>query len=225
MPGVDFDSTFIGISASSISSTIWVIGGKHLSMVLEVTPGVGVEATVATMVLCTAVNKLLLREVEERFGSSPVRVFGTSSGTESPAGTTSSLVLDIVDTTLGSPVNNGIVLAIIKHSLLGNIGCWFNIHFLRNTTQPFLGLINGHGGEHVVCNPVGVLLVVHDVYFIVFLLEDFESELVLSSSSEGETLSFHMGSELLVHLSWSFLLLEETLDTEDRGSLGKVHHI
>jgi len=46
-----------------------------------------VEATVATVIVCAAVNELLLREVLEGSGSSPVRVLGTSGGTESPAGT------------------------------------------------------------------------------------------------------------------------------------------
>ena len=52
---------------------------------LEVGPGVGVESTVASVVIWTAVNELLLGEVEEGSRRSPVSVLSTSSGTESPA--------------------------------------------------------------------------------------------------------------------------------------------
>lgn len=72
---------------------------------------------------------------------------------------------------------------------------------------------------------VGVLLVVLDLDFVVNLLEDVESELEFISGSVGETLSFHMGSEFLVHVSWSLVVVEETLETEDGGGFGKMHHL
>jgi len=86
-PIADFDFAGVFISARCLSSSVWVLGTLHLTVLFEVAPGVGVEATVATVVSCAAVNELLLREFLEASGSSPVRVLGTSGGTESPAGT------------------------------------------------------------------------------------------------------------------------------------------
>lgn len=180
----------------------------------EVVPGRGVPSTVATV--WNAVDKLLLRKVEELLVLSPVGILGTSGGTESPAGTTSTLVLDGTNTALLSPV-----LATV--SALFEPG-WLGIDILWDTTEVLGGLLVSHGGEHVVTEHERVLLSVDGVDLGILLHENLESELVLLLGSVGETLKFHVFSELLVKLLGSFWL-EEALESENGGGFGEVHHL
>merc|ERR1719213_1578335 len=140
---------------------------------------------------------------------SPVGILGTSGGTESPAGTTSTLVLDGTNTALRSPVLSGTVLALIEQG-------WLSIAHLWDTTEVLGGLHVSHGGEHVVTELERVLLSVDGVDLSILLHENLESEVVLLLGSVGETLNLHVFSELLVKLMGA-LWLEESLESENGG--------
>lgn len=166
-------------------------------------------STVATVRLGVARNELLLRKVEEFSSSLPVSGLGTSSGTEGPAGTASTLVFDSVDSTLSSPVDSpqhGLV-SLELDDFGGVVLNWGEAHVS-------LSLLLSHGGEHTVAESVVVLGVVPVGDVVILGLEDLESELVLFSGSVGETLSLHMGSELLVKLGLSLRLLEHVLGVD-----------
>jgi len=143
-------------------------------------------------------------------------MLSTSGGRESPAGTTSTLVLNGVH--LISPVSGHAILALIENGFLhGEVFWWFS-------TQPHLVLGLGHSREHVVLEFERVLVFVPVVDLNILLLVEFKSEIVLFSGSVGKTIRFHMRSELLLELSGS-LWLEEVLETENGRGFSKLHHL
>lgn len=89
------------------------------------------ESTVTSEAVGITINKLLLRKVKKFLRSSKVSVLSTSGGTESPARSTSALVLDRVDTTVFSPVDSGIVFAFFKEG-------WLHLFGLRDGAEPSL---------------------------------------------------------------------------------------
>jgi hypothetical protein len=111
-------------SASTLSSSVWVLALGHLSVLSQVLPGIEVPSTIASMGSFVAVNKLLLREVQQFSGSSVVSMLGTSSGSERPAGTTSTLVFDGIHLT--SPVFAHTILALIENSWLHGVILWWH---------------------------------------------------------------------------------------------------
>lgn len=119
----------------------------------------------ATMRSSIAVNELLLREAKECSSGSPVGMLSTSGGTESPARSTATLVLNGIDSTLCSPVYWSIAWVFLKD-------CWLSCVIDWVETQHLSGLCLGHGGEHVVSESVTVLLVIDGVDLHVHGLEN-----------------------------------------------------
>lgn len=124
-------------SASTLSGSVWVLARGHLSVRSQVLPGVEVPSTIASVGSCVAVNKLLLGEVQQLSGSSVVSMLGTSSGSERPAGSTSTLVLDGVH--LVSVVSTHTIIALVKNGFLHVELLWWH------GTQPHLVLSLSHG--------------------------------------------------------------------------------
>jgi hypothetical protein len=93
------------ISAGTINARVGVAFLRHGAMVLVVAESLTLPATVATAADFITVDELLLREGEEITGRNLHGTFEGTSGGESPAGTTLTLILDGVDGTLGDPVD------------------------------------------------------------------------------------------------------------------------
>ena len=131
----------------------------------------------------------MLRKAQELASGSEVSVFHSSGGGESPAGTAVSLVLDGVDTTLGSPVpstisRGGEVLDVL---LRGGT---------TSVTEESLQLSLGPGGEHVVTDGESVLGVSIDALKGQILLnKELESVFVLLFGSVRDTVVLEMSVE------------------------------
>jgi len=140
-----------------------------------------------------------------------VSKLGDGGSSESPARSTLGLVLNGVNSTLGSPVDGLGEVAVIEVS-------WFGVGVIDLGTKHLLGLLLSHGGEHVVSESEGVLIVVPEVDLVVLLLEDRESVHVLLLGTVAEAVSGDMGLESLVELMSVLSLLMET-EAEHGGSL------
>lgn len=93
--------------ASAISTSVWIVGLGLDHGSLCVGESLIHKTTIATLVALFggAINELLLREGVELFVLEEVSTLHGSSGGESPAGATLTLVLDWGDGTLSSPVD------------------------------------------------------------------------------------------------------------------------
>jgi len=148
---------------------------------LTIGEGPDFETTIATTGLSVAINELRLREFLEFTRGKEVSTFNSSNGGESPAGTALSLVLNWVDSSLLSPVDLSggdlVDLLLFESVVLG----W-------KSTGVLLGLVVGHGGEHVVSNGECVLWIGVDlIVSSVSLGEEIHSEGVLFLGSVGDT--------------------------------------
>ena len=209
-----------GIARRSITLSSGVsirVGGLSVLRVgLEVLESLVLPASIATEAGLVAGDELLLRKAQEIAGGSEVSVLDGSSGRESPARTTVSLVLDGVDTTLGSPVpstvgRGGEVLDV----LLGGL--------TTGVTEELLELSLGPGGEHVVADGEGVLGVG------VELSEGFvlggkksKSVFVLLLGGIGDTVLVDVGGE--GRFEGTEIFTDLVLDAEDGSSVAKEVH-
>lgn len=151
------DSGILGIIKSAVHKT------THAT---EVTVGLG------------AVNKLLFRKRDKITGSNLVGSFEGSSGGERPAGTTSSLVLNISDSSSFNPVNGHV--AIVREKVLNARG---NV-VLSVVTLHKIEFVAGHGSEFVKSHGESIFIGMLDVVvedLSVVLLEYVKSEEVLVS--------------------------------------------
>jgi len=127
------------------------------------------------------------------------------------------LVLDGVDGTLSSPVLGIGKVALIEEK-------WLGVGVIDLGTKHLLGLLLGHGGEHVVAESERALSVVPELDLVVLLSEDLESVNVLLFGTEAEAIGVHVSLESLMKLMSVLFLLVET-EAEHSGCLGKVHHL
>ena len=207
------------ILTSLVLCLVWVLSLGSLTFLLEVVPSPEVPATAATMRSWVAINKLLLREVEKFTSCFPVSELSTSGTGEGPAGTTACLVLDGIDTALGSPVNCNSIVALVEDSWLHKL-LWNG-----SETEPLVSLGISHGGEHVVTELERVLLLIPFVDHSILLLEEFESVFELISSTVRDSLGLEVGNELGFKFDNVFDLLFEVVESEDGSSFKEVHHI
>lgn len=150
-----------------------------------------------------------------------------SGCSESPAGTTLSLILDGIDTTLLSPVYTTISqIGGIKNSRL-------LIYFHWRSSEHLSSLFSSHSREHIVTNSERILFTVDSIVFDLSFLEKSESELVFFFSSKAKSLLSHVPLELLmklvilmVHLRKLRNVIAEVLEADHGGSLAKsLEHI
>lgn len=94
--------------ARTVFASVSVVRLVGESVALGILVGIVLPATVATIVTVSgAVNELLLGERDKFTSLDEVSTFETTSGGESPAGTTRTLILDRGDSTSVDPVNAG----------------------------------------------------------------------------------------------------------------------
>ena len=90
-----------------VSGDVLVVGSELGGGELEVVEGLVHPTSVTSLVtlLGGAIDELLLSEISQRVSSLSPGCFGGCNGRESPAGSALSLVLNLVDNSLGSPVD------------------------------------------------------------------------------------------------------------------------
>ena len=217
--GFDCDDTtgsLVGVAGLGLSS-VWVLGLSDLRGGLEVVEGSSVPSTTAAT--WDAVNELLLRKVEELSRCNPVSVLSDSSGTESPTGTATTLILDGVDTALGSPVNCTQQVGVVEVANL-------DLMVLEVVSQACIHLhfLLGDSGEFVVAKGVRALDLVPEIELGILLLKDLESEVVLLLSSVAESKLVDVSLELLLESKRLLLRFKVALEAKHRGCLNKLHH-
>ena len=211
------DISQIGLARAggTLLGGVRVLGLSGLRVLLEVLEGLVLPATIATEASLVAGNELLLREVGELAGSSEVSVLDGSGGREGPAGTTVSLVLDGVDTTLGSPVSTVGGRGEVLEVLLGNIATL--------VAEELLELSLGPGGEHVVADGESVLGVSVDLSeSLVLGGKELESVFVLLLGGVRELVLSDVLHES--RLKSAELIADLVLDTNERGGVAKEVH-
>jgi len=93
--------------ASLVSSVVWVLSLSADSVALSIRNGISLHTSIATVVQGLAINDLLLRKRKKFSRVEEVSSLNNSNSREGPAGSTVSLVLDLIDGSLLSPVNRG----------------------------------------------------------------------------------------------------------------------
>ena len=163
---------FLGFARFSFSN-VWIILFEFHWVFRSILESSGLTTTIATMTFSIAINELRFSELEKLSSLDKVSTLHDSRGSESPAGTAVSLVLNWVNSSLLSPVDlsgfDGVDLLNLKS--FGGVG---------NSSHHLVGLILSHGGEHVVSNNKGVLWIGVDLFVIgISLGEEGHSEGVL----------------------------------------------
>lgn len=211
---LDLLEGLVGLAGAGGTSTrgVWVVSHQFIWVSLQVVEGRVLPTTVAAERGLVARDNLLLGELEELAGLEEVSTLDGADSGEGPAGTASSLVLNGVDGTLGSPVN----LSLGGWLELDNVVSWGN-----SGTEKLLVLSISPGGELVVTKLEGGLLGVDLVDGLVLGGEELESELVLLLGAVGETVLLHVGGEgtlKSLHVG-SSLVAVVGLEARDRKSV------
>lgn len=92
-----------GTRLASLSS-VGIFSLEVLRVVLKILEGLVLPSTIAAVAGLVTRNEFLLGKAQEVTSGSEVSVLHGGGGRESPAGTAVSLILDGVDSTLGSPI-------------------------------------------------------------------------------------------------------------------------
>lgn len=200
MDGGDVDlSRELGGSASLVRGLIWIVALKNLSVLLNVLHTILGKTTLATVADVIAVNELLLSELDEVSGLNSVMTLNVGSGSERPARSAHSLVLNWVDCSLLSPVDGS---SVVSSWELGEFAWLVELVLFSHHSLEF---VVGHGGEHVMADGEGVFWVlVDEVILSIVLLENVQSVFVLLLGVEGETVLSNVLNELLLNL-WSLM--------------------
>jgi len=218
---LDLLEGLVGLAGTSLAGAggVGVVRLELLSVGLEVVEGVALPATVATVGGLVARDNLLLREGEEGASLEEVSTLDGAGGGESPAGTASSLVLDGVNGTLGSPVDGvGEVGGIELNNVLGLV-------VLALVAEELLVLVVSPGGHVVVADGEGVLLGVDLLDLSILDGELLKSELVLLGGTEGDAVLVEMGLEVLLDVGELVVLVAVLgLDTSESGGLAEELH-
>ena len=197
---------------------VWVVSRELESVVLGVEETGPLPATVASETK-GAGSGLLVGEGEQLTAGDGMSTLDGASGGEGPAGTASTLVLDWVDGTLGSPVDGvrqvaGIELLEVHVLVLSDL-----------VTEKLLVLLIGPGGELVVAENEAGLLVVVLLNLGILGGEDLHSELVLLLGGEGETLVIEVSVELGLHwVNLSVVVAELGVGTHESGGFADRQH-
>jgi len=166
--------------AMSGFSNVWVRRLELHWVGHSILESLGFKTTIATTAAGIAINELRLGEFEKFSRFDEMSTLHGSGGGESPARSTLSLVLNWVNSSLLSPVDCDGLNRLIEFLGLEFSGVWKSSHHS-------LGLILGHGGEHVVSNNEGVFWILVDLVVLSVLLgEDCLSEGVFSLGSIGD---------------------------------------
>ena len=170
------------------AGSVRVVGLELVGGGLEVLEGGVLPATVATEGGVVARDDLLLGHGDELAGLDEVSTLEGCDGGEGPAGTAASLVLDVVDGTLGPPVDVSVVG-------LGKSGVLDVLAGVNLGAEDGLVLGVGPGGELVVANSVGAVLgvVLHDEG--VLLGEEGNAHVVLLGGGVGKAELVHVSGE------------------------------
>ena len=145
------------VLAASIGCLVRVSCLELHAVGLSVLHGFVLEASVATVRGGRAVNELLLGDRDEVSGLDLVVSLESGDGREGPAGSAVTLVLDLVDSSLGSPVDTGGKTSLLENSWL----C--SVVLVDSVSKESLELIIGPGRELVVANSEGVGLILVDL--------------------------------------------------------------
>ena len=165
---------------------VGVVSLEILSMKSCISESTWLPTSIASLTGHYTINKLLFSERKEFSSLNKVFSFNGSSGWESPAWSTLSLIFNWINSSFSSPVNCISEIWIIKICwLLFLERCW---HF---ESVHFFCFKFCHCWEHVVSNFEWILACIDFIDFSIFLLIKLESEFILflSSNSNSELLN------------------------------------
>jgi hypothetical protein len=176
-------ASLVGLGGTWYIDVSWL---ELLSIFLDVLEGFSLPSALAAIVSSWAGNNLLLGKAEEGVGSFPVSELNSAGGTEGPAWTTLSLVLDGVDSTGSSPVDGLGEVGVIKNLWLLDLGALWHL-----VTKSSLSLFISQGREHVVGKSERRLLEVGLLDVGILIGEDLESvvEFLFGTDSKSELLN------------------------------------
>jgi len=198
---VSLDGLGGGIRAVLGDSSIRIVSFSFDTALSSVDEGIRRKATVATLISSDTINELLFRERDELLVVDEVETFKSTSSRESPAGTAASLVLDVSDGTLSSPINgDGKVLKGLEFSSLGVL---VGVLVGHKTSVQSTEFFSSQVSEVVQSEGNIALLLVELEDFKIVVGEDLESDFVFVFSGisllvSGLPLSEKVLDELLL---------------------------